>query len=76
MMQHFRRGPLYTYSSKVRPSGTLTPKVFSEEQANAQYMGRNDKATFDPFTGMQMWSERYVPEKRYLPDMKGACWGT
>ncbi|QSZ30969.1 hypothetical protein DSL72_000529 [Monilinia vaccinii-corymbosi] len=58
------RGPLYTHSTK---RDTDVPvKTFGEAQFNAQY-GRDIKADFDPFHGVETYSMKYQRMKRAIP---------
>ncbi|CAD6447795.1 fc50114f-10fc-4e61-b86e-b22085413be9 [Sclerotinia trifoliorum] len=62
------RGPLYTHSSK---RDTETPaKTFGEKQFNEQY-GRQTKADFDPFLGVETYSMKYQRKKRAIPLVSG-----
>ncbi|KAJ8058550.1 hypothetical protein OCU04_012729 [Sclerotinia nivalis] len=62
------RGPLYTHSTK---RDTEAPaKTFGEKQFNEQY-GRQTKADFDPFLGVETYSMKYQRKKRAIPLVSG-----
>lgn len=70
--EEIRRGPLYTQSTKRDPDNP--PKVFNEDQFNAQY-GSNPRADMDPFTGVETYSQRFLPKAKVLPKLSDRPFG-
>ncbi|PQE06183.1 hypothetical protein CJF30_00005148 [Rutstroemia sp. NJR-2017a BBW] len=62
------RGPLYTHSTRRDLDDPL--RTFGEDQLNEQY-GREKKADFDPFLGVETYSMKYERKKRSIPLLSG-----
>jgi DNA-directed RNA polymerase III subunit RPC7 len=62
------RGPLYTQPTKR--DATAPAKTFGEDQFNRQY-STNPKADFDPFTGVETYSQRLQPKVNEIPKFSG-----
>ncbi|KAF5878836.1 putative dna-directed rna polymerase iii subunit protein [Botrytis fragariae] len=62
------RGPLYTHSTKRDTDAPV--RTFGEKQFNEQY-GRQTKADFDPFLGVETYSMKYQRKKRAIPLVSG-----
>lgn len=68
LQKDIHRGPLYTQPTKRDANGPA--KTFGEDQFNRQY-STNPKADFDPFTGVETWSQRFQPKKNDIPKLAG-----
>ncbi|KAL1897805.1 DNA-directed RNA polymerase III subunit C31 [Ceratocystis pirilliformis] len=59
--------PLYT-RKRTTANDTLKPRrIYGQDQVNKRYCLKS-KATVDPFTAIETYSQRFVEEERTLPD--------
>ena len=68
IQKEVHRGPLYTQPTKRDASAPA--KTFGEDQFNRQY-STNPKADFDPFTGVETYSQAFQPKANELPKFAG-----
>ncbi|PMD46891.1 hypothetical protein L207DRAFT_551781 [Hyaloscypha variabilis F] len=68
LQRQVHRGPLYTQPTKR--DATAPAKTFGEDQFNRQY-STNPKADFDPFTGVETYSQRLQPKVNEIPKFSG-----
>lgn len=59
--------PLYTSRRTSLHDPTAPCKLYGQAQMNAHY-GVRTKASLDPFTAVQTYSQKFVREERALPD--------
>lgn len=59
--------PLYTSKRTTLRDPTAPRKTYGQAQVNALYGVRN-RASLDPFTAVPMYSQKFVPEERALPE--------
>jgi DNA-directed RNA polymerase III subunit Rpc31 len=68
LQKEVHKGPLYTQPTKR--DANAPAKTFGEDQFNRQY-STNPKADFDPFTGVETYSQRFQPKKNEIPKFAG-----
>jgi hypothetical protein len=73
LQSQVHRGPLYTQPTKR--DATAPAKTFGEDQFNRQY-STNPKADFDPFTGVETYSQRLQPKVNEIPKLSGRPFST
>ncbi|KAK3318073.1 DNA-directed RNA polymerase III, subunit Rpc31 [Apodospora peruviana] len=63
-------GPLYTQPRTWTSTATgKRGRTYGQEQINNRY-GKTSKATDDPFTAVQRYSQKYTKAERTLPDLE------
>ncbi|KAL0944891.1 DNA-directed RNA polymerase III subunit rpc7 [Colletotrichum truncatum] len=68
--RQFQDGPLYTRKRTWGMDPMNTRKLYGQDQVNAKY-GVRTRATADPFTGVQTYSQKFTREERALPEFGG-----
>ncbi|KKA31080.1 hypothetical protein TD95_001791 [Thielaviopsis punctulata] len=59
--------PLYTHKRNTTNDAFKPRRIYGQDQVNKRYTV-NSKATVDPFTAIETYSQRFIEEERTLPD--------